>query len=83
MQCAATPPSGAQLLWSDGDYFKSLGPRPCSRSGLTSGGLVAAQTKGTYDGPRVWMDGRRDVALDRDRRAGGLVVLINKVSKKQ
>jgi hypothetical protein len=42
---------------------------------LSSGGLVAAQQGGLYDEPNWrmdgWMGGRRDVALDGDRRTGG------------
>jgi hypothetical protein len=48
---------------------------PPSRSCLPSGGLVAAQRKELYDESYrrmdEWLDGRRDVGLDGDRRAGG------------
>ena len=67
---SVTVPRGERSLWSCGGHFKS---HCClrSRSGLTTGGLVAAQRKELYDEPRLRMDGRGDVALDGDRRTGG------------
>ena len=48
---------------------------PRSRSGLTTGGRVAAQRKELYDESHIWMDeqwdGRGDMGLDGDRRTGG------------